>query len=198
MASVSDDFNRANNADAGANWTTQTGSSAMRINANQLMNIGTGTFSAEYWNANTFGDDQEASGVVGTELETSTGASDLGIGPAIRMSITDETKYVVIMSADTAREFQLLEFDAAGGITVLGTYTAGTMAPGDEGLTRGIGTTISGRLNGTERISVTDATLTTGRIGACGRQDSNACGLTSWAGGDTGPPPSYPIAWLTA
>lgn len=185
MATVSDNFDRANSADLGTDFTPQTGAAAMRVNTNEAKNIGTGLMSAEYYSSLTFGNDQEASGVVGAELESQTGiGSEYGIGPAIRMATGDQSKYAVIMSSDAAREFQLLKFDTAGVITVLGTYTAGTPATGDIGLVRAIGTTISGHLNGIERISVTDATLASGRIGLCGRQSINACGLASWSGGD--------------
>lgn len=187
MATASDDYNRANSADLGTTWDTQTGTSAMRVNTNAARNIGTGTMSAETWNANTFGNDQFAQGTAANELETQAGlGSEYGIGPAVRMSTADQSKYAAIISADAARDLQLLKFDGTGVITVLGTYTAGTPALGDVIRIEAQGTTIRVLQNGVERISVTDSTLTSGRVGLCGRQSVNQPALDDWSGGDLG------------
>lgn len=60
--SVLDNFNRADNADLGANWTTPvlSGDSNIRITSNQAgYHVADAAFRDEYWNVETFGPDCE-------------------------------------------------------------------------------------------------------------------------------------------
>lgn len=181
---ASDDFNRGDNADLGANWNVQTGASAMRIATNAARPIGTGLHSAEYWNGGTPGNNQYAQGVLANALETQAGDDpDFGMGPAIRMTTGDTRKYGAIGSGDAAREVELVEWDNAGGMTILGTYTGGTPALGDVLRLEGNGTTIRVLVDGVERISVTDATLSSGEVGICGRLSIDQPALDDWDGG---------------
>lgn len=55
---ASDDFNRANSTDIGTNWTPQSGSFELSSNAVLPNGSSAGTENAEFWNADTFGNDQ--------------------------------------------------------------------------------------------------------------------------------------------
>jgi hypothetical protein len=186
MTTFTDDFNRANNADLGTNWTPVTGAVAWSVNGNAAQADAGGSRCAEYVNSFTPANDQYAQAALGT-VDTAPGADQPpGGGPAVRVATGANTYYGALANSLSTSEIELVKV-VAGTLTSLGTYTAGS-APvtGDTIRIEASGTTIRVLHNGTERINVSDSSISSGRVGINGLAWNNIPTLDNFDGGDLG------------
>lgn len=171
---VTDDFNRADSADLGANWTPVTDSFGIVSNSarpNNSNNDACERYSGVTWTAN------QSSQVKVTTTGTSAGA---GGGVSVRCSTVAETHYRLVINADG--EWELIRF-VAGAATVLASGTA-TYASGAILKLSAIGTTITSTYNGSQIDTRTDAVIATGQPGVAYSSSSNDTVLDDWSGSD--------------
>lgn len=172
-ALATDDFNRANAANLGANWSIPTGGNGIPIASNQIKE---GTFPGiEYYSATAWPNDQWSLLV----LKTVCTVSDNGVGSAVRVtsggnlyfaqSNTSETKLYKLVSSS----FTQLGSDGAAGSTNDVVYTE---AQSTSILVKKNGSTIIG--------AVTDASIGSGNAGIW--NTDIACTADDWQGGDFG------------
>lgn len=162
---VTDDFNRADNASLGANWTTISGTVALRILTNQCSSVGTGgvqtgVYTGAGW---TGGQDQWAEFKVVTKNATADG------GPACRMSTSAQTFFICdINTADVAALGASMTIDVfrvlAGVFTSIAQATL-VINSGDILRCEAEGTTIRGFVNGVQKVSGTNADAMVGKPG---------------------------------
>jgi hypothetical protein len=171
---ISDDFNRANAADLGANWTV---AGSWHTNTNRaVVDDFSGTNVAKFTGAAwTGGADQYAEATVAVALPSS--PDDVG----------------VVARYGTGLNFYEAVTDSAGGLLLNKVVAGGTTLLGLGGTTVAVGgvlrceaqgTTIRSRLDGVLQTTVTDAAHSTGNPGMHGDQASAAVALDSFAAGD--------------
>jgi hypothetical protein len=183
MASASDNFDRANGG-LGANWTIQPGTSTPTIFGNAARADSSATYGGAFYNGISPGTGQWSEVILGAV--DGIDDDDVGTGPAIYMSAAADTCYKLGCNSDPAHEFELGE-RVAGVTTVLDTDTTGA-APATNDvvyLEASAAGALSGKVNGVERVGITDTTLTTGNVGMvlCW-QNTPQPTLLSWQGGD--------------
>ncbi len=192
---VSDNFNRANAATLGANWTalTNTGSvSDIPIVSNQasspLLSIGDPNaidgfefYSGAAWTPGSVGDQYAECQV------TSVDAFGDAAGPCVRMSNPGNGRngYVVEVNGLGSSVAHLLRKYVADAGTTLGTWT-GTIQSTDVVRCAAQGTTISMLVNGVSQISVTDSAFSVGYPGLTVQQSGvgSSSAADNWAAGD--------------
>ena len=148
MASFSDDFNRANSTDLGANWVEVSGD--WSIVSNQLSpGAAGGTIILRAAGAMATNDNSAQVTIAATAAASQgvwcRGNSNISQGYLWRNNGTSWDLFQVV----------------GGSFTVIGTYAAAA-APGDIAKVQAVGTTIKGYVNGVQRVSVTDTAVTTG------------------------------------
>lgn len=187
---ATDDFNRADNADLGANWTPQragvNGGLAMRIVSQQVMPDSGADVSCEYWSAASFNANQYSQVVLANELETGTGDPAYGIGPAVRIQTTGTGPVYgsYYVSARSGALLLIYQPDGEGWqMSTLDTY-AGTVTLGDTIRLEANETTLTVKQNGTTRITQTDSNLASGAVGIRGQLANNNPAIDNWEGGD--------------
>lgn len=163
---VSDDFNRTNSADLGANWSVPTGGTACKIDTNRASTSGTLAF--EYWNADTPGNNQYA------ECKTPIGSKFSG--PAVRISTTSKTAYYYDVGGK-----QLFKNIAGTETSILAVTDASPSATALYRLSA-TGSLLSVYKAGTLLGSATDASLSSGRVGIYVYSSSEA--VEDWAAGE--------------
>lgn len=150
MASVTDDFNRANGG-LGANWTTATGSNAPTISSNKVT-TGDGGFNVAFYSGVTWTNDHYAQVVAA-------GGSDFG-GPTVR--VTNNSNYYQHLTRQEAGTWSVDKV-VAGAATTL---ASGSYAGGSATLKLTItGTAWQAFRNGSSVGSGTDAALASGKPG---------------------------------
>lgn len=172
---VCDNFNRANSTDLGTNWTVINGNYNWRLQTNQA-DFNVASIGAEYYNTGTFANDQYAQAICkSTETGTARGA-----GACVRVtnpgSVT--TFYLVMAGTSTLWLYKIV----SGTYTQLGTGTAA--AVNDVVRIEAQGTTIRVKVNGTERISVTDTSITSGVPGLHSLSDTASEQVDDFEAGD--------------
>jgi hypothetical protein len=85
---ATDDFNRADASDLGANWTPQTGSNDLEIVSNQTATIGSTPYINYYDGAGAVANDQFSQATVSGQTVNAT-----WIGVVVRASDSAETHY---------------------------------------------------------------------------------------------------------
>ena len=183
---VSDDFNRTNAEDLGANWSVASGVS-FDIDTNRLSMVdGIGY---NYWSANTFANDQYSQATLsavgdssrpGVTVRAATGAATAYWG---MIQTVDESGY------DDWACFAAIRYCNAGDCsTGIGTdYRLGTgicTAFDDVPFRLEVsGTSLTFKVNGTTRVTGTHSALTGGRAGLS--TNSGGGGFAEdWSGGD--------------
>lgn len=178
MASASDDFNRADNADIGTTWDVQTGSNPFKIVSNAATPNSLAADSAETYNGITFANDQ-FSQVTLTAVTGHVGADDTGIGVGVRMAAAAATQYRIIGDDSSS----IIAKVVSGAYTKLTSNTTGFTA-GDVLYGEASGTTITGKKNGAANLSTTDAAIGSGRAGIIYSSSITAATIDNWSGGD--------------
>lgn len=192
--SFSDNFNRADNVDLGANWDPETGLD-LQIVSNKVRGQTVGSGQEEITNQGSPGNDQYArvtlatftSGGVYGDVRVMVRATDPG---------TARAYYICFAYKNEGSGFTSeIIYRNGGSITSLGTESATTWGAGDQLECRAVGTTISlhrvpsGGSSG-QLLSFTDSNFASGRVGM-GTRDDGALGnveIDDFIGGDYPPP----------
>lgn len=148
MASFTDDFNRANSTDLGANWVEVSGD--WSIVSNQLSPGAAG--GTIILRAATAMDSTDHYAQV--TIAATTAASQ---GVWCRGNANISNGYLWRNNGSSWDLFSVV----GGSFTVIGTYAAAA-TPGDVAKVQAVGTTIKGYVNGIERVSTTNTAVTTG------------------------------------
>lgn len=183
-ALATDDFNRANNADLGTNWTPLTTTFvSLKILSNEAANSTSASGCVEYWSGALVGggawpNNQYAEITVGSVVETST---DNGPGGAVRINPSGggDTAYFSQTNTHETRLYRCV----AGSIVQLGSDGV-ACTTGDTLRATASGTTISSSKNGSVIIGpVTDASIASGSAGIfCASPTTSTA--NAWAAGD--------------
>lgn len=174
----SDDFNRANSADLGANWTQVPGADNLEIVSNVVRCSASNSHALEYWNADTPSDDQWSE-IEGVSIPS--GVDD-AISAMVRTSTGAFTAYYSQMKTNRCALYKVV----AGSYAEI-TSSATNPAAGTVSRVRVVGTTISLNLDGVQELSSTDTTLTSGRWGiAIYATIQSGAELDNWEGGNEG------------
>lgn len=182
LLALPDDFNRAS---LGTDWSTISGCGALSIKSS-IKCMADGDPEGSYYNATSPAGANYYSQI--TLLATITTSSGKGMGPAVRVnSGTAGNMYFVQCNAVAAERMQMWEVTGGGGTyTNIAGSTAVTPAAGDTARLTINSTTLTFALNGTDRISQVDNTLTaTGTWGIFGASASEDY-CDDFAPGDVG------------
>lgn len=179
MASVTDNFNRANESPIGGNWETIL--NGLRLDANSVDAATGSVHSISAWRSavNAFAADQRAEFTY-TALSTFDKA-----GPAVRCSVgTGGNAYFFRHDGQASDNDNGLKKLVNGVLTNLALYNV-AIAVNDVVRLEAIGTTIKVYRNGTEIISVTDTSLASGQPGGYYFFDnSNATAIDNFSATD--------------
>lgn len=168
---ASDNFNRANAANLGANWTVPGIDNPIPISSNVCTQA---TFPGiEYYSAATWPNDQWAQMTIVSPSST----SDAGMGPAVRVTSGGDLYF----AQATTSEVRLYK-RITNGYTQLGTDGAGISA-GDVVYIEAQGTSLLVKVNGATVVGpVTDSALASGNAGIWTTDIANTG--DDWSGGD--------------
>lgn len=165
---ATDDFNRADALDLGANWTNSTSYDAgakIRIVSNTASVSGSARGPSAYWNADSFTADHYSQCVLGTAPD---------VGPAVR--IATNQSYVISGSNHTLSK-------VTNGTSFSTLQTLPSMAVGDTIKLTVEGSTLKVYKNGSQTgTNQTDATFSTGNPGLWGWTGA----MDDWEGGNMG------------
>lgn len=173
---ATDTFIRADSATLGSNWTTVTGYGNVSISSNHAGD-GTGSTDCdEFWNGNTFNNDQFSKAIF-TSIDG--GASDFS-GVIVRATVTNN-HFVVFQFNKGSSLVQI--YNPSTAVTIA-TFSH-VPAANDELALEVIGTTYTGYLNGVPVCSGTNVTFTSGSPGiALSGVTANNSLATPWSGGN--------------
>jgi len=189
---ATDNFNRADSANRGANWTSVSGFDS-RIASNEATPNTAGQPCLNYYNAITPGDAQYAKITLRAPIETLS-TDNYGNGPSIRIATGADTGYITICQTGAARRFQVYRRIAGVETNIFG-YTGATPAIGDVVELRvNAGFDLDLRVNGVSVATFTDTDVNkiqSGRVGDFGIVGNDFSHWDDWEGGDlvTAPPP---------
>jgi hypothetical protein len=174
---ATDNFNRADSTDLGTTWDVVPGTSNCQIVSNAVRASATNVDCDESYNGVTWPDDQYSQV---TLAAVNSGGS---AGPGVRASTTASTFYTVEATTNSIALWKAVN----GSWTQIGSFS-GTVSAGDIIRLEAQGTTLRVRQNGTQRISVTDSSISSGRaeihIFLSSGTPLNAVILDDWEGGD--------------
>jgi hypothetical protein len=168
---VSDDFTRADAATLGANWTgayfPESGTARdLAIVSNRAASTHNAVPFADYYSGAgwTGGNDQYA------ELTVQAKPAVSDCGPTVRGSTTHQTFYTCdINNADTAALGSTMSVEiyavSAGTFTLIGSTANMVVSAGDVIRVEAQGTTIRGLVNGVQKVSGTNSSLASGKVG---------------------------------
>lgn len=178
----SDDFNRADNADLGANWDVMTGETGWEILGNQAncpaVALG-GVDATESWNADTLSADQFSQV---TLIAFNGGGLSQGTGAAVRCSAAARTYYRFVTNDEAGVNAQIAKFVAAAN-TQLATQAVPT-AVNDVLRVEAEGSTLRFKLNGAIKFQATDTSITSGRPGITFSSPATSSTVDDWSSGD--------------
>ncbi len=181
---ATDNFNRANGG-LGAGWTAIS-DGAMSIASQQV--IGTvGKNTGEIRTGETYASDQFSQiSVTSTAL-----SGGQWIAAAVRMQNSGQNAYAGLYYWNFGSPELMLFLRTGGAWTQLNAVNTAALAAGTTLKLQAVGSTISFLVNGAQRLSVTDATLTGGAPGIMAYGNATA---DNWAGQDaTGTTTSYTV-----
>jgi len=185
MATATDNFNRTNAVNLGANWTiTGYSTDTPGIISNQVQCRSAGGRNGAWYSATAFTDNHYSQYVISTAIPT------LLNGAGVRMAKTGGNRNLYAGGSATAEGFggasttpRLWKY-VNNTVTSLGTGAA-TLAVGDTIRTEADGTTIRLLVNGSQQVSVTDSSLTTGAPGLwLDHSNTGVALIDNWEGGD--------------
>ncbi|WP_406444621.1 hypothetical protein OHB14_36905 [Streptomyces sp. NBC_01613] len=170
MTSFTDDFNRADSTNLGANWVEVSGD--WSVDTNRLSpGAAGGTIILRAAGAMATSDN-----FAQVTIAATTSASQ-GVWCRGNSNIT--SGYLWRNNGTSWDLFQVF----GGSFTVIGTYTAAA-APGDVAKVQAVGTTIKAFVNGVERVSVTDTAVTTGTSVGIRSDSAGAVRYDDFSAGD--------------
>lgn len=156
--SGSDNFNRADGS-LGSNWTNIT-DGALSISNQGVLGAAAGVTSGDVRTAESYPGDQYAQVDVG-----SVSGGDW-VGPAVRASNDGQNSYLGLYDYNNGNPYvQIFRRQAGSWAGISATYSCGTLAPGTQLKLEAVGNGLALLINGVERASVADTTITTGSPG---------------------------------
>lgn len=158
MASASDNFNRADNLDLGANWDSIL--SSAQIVGNEVRVTTAGSAASEVYNAFSPTNDQECR----VTIVTNTGTNAF-IGATVRSADTPTNTHYHGISEANAAETSRIRKIVAGVVTQLATENATTWVAGDVVTIGVVGTALTLYRNGTSVLTATDGDIASGKGG---------------------------------
>lgn len=173
---ASDNFNRADAGTLGANWTTITGFTSLRVTSNQATTDGDpqgNRYNAVTWPANQYSQ-------VTLKSFISVGAGK-GFGVVARAATGAETAYLAFGNTSGLELYKVV----ATVFTQLGT-SATVPVVNDLLYIEAKGTAIKVFLNGVQKISVTDSAIASGNAGLFAGDDGLHPAGDDWSGGNFG------------
>lgn len=173
---ISDNFNRGDSADLGANWTVLTGEAAWKISVNTAQPSSTTTDCTEYYSGVSWTANQSSEGKV-TVVEITAGN---GVGVAVRCSTSARTYYRLVINSDG--EWKVAKM-VAGVYTVLTSGTA-TYSVGAVLKLTVSGTTLTSVYNGVQIGSTTDSAISSGSPGIMMSSTIISGSVDDWTGID--------------
>lgn len=184
---ILDDFNRANNADLGANWTPIFNTIA--VNSNQAVG-GSASTNFEYWNVTQFEDSEVYATIVTVPVSTA------GFSLAVRLkdvgSVATVDGYAAAFVKAAGADTIDIRRITNGSPTVL-TSISQEFANGDTIGFRAVGNVLTVYLNGTAVLSTTDSTYTVGYLGLT--MDTTTARVDNFGGGYAPVEPSGIVAY---
>lgn len=173
---ITDDFNRANNSDLGASWTTVTSEGNLEIISNTASTINVMTDDSERYSGVTWTDNQSS------EAEITVSATDAGagLGVIVRCASAARTYYRIVINSDG--EWELLKQVAGTGTALASgttTYVAGAVLK-----LSAIGTTITSTYNGSQIDTRTDSSIASGSPGIALSSNITSGNIDDWVGKD--------------
>jgi hypothetical protein len=177
---ASDDFDRANNADIGANWTPSGG--GFKIVSNAAAPTNTASDSFERYTAISWPDDQYAEATI-SGIDAASGGE--GIGVICRADTTGVTTFYRLVGS--ASNFRLSRYNTGASTTLV--EGAGTTFAVNDVIRLEIRTIAEGAYytclkNGIPFTSGLDSSpLTSGQAGIVYSSTSTSAALASWSGG---------------
>jgi hypothetical protein len=189
---ATDDFDRADNANLGADWDPVSGLGSLRITSNQCLVATALTDSAELNNTESWPNDQFSQVTIVTGGPSGAGE---GPGPAIRIASGSADFYFVMCNGTN---IELWDYDAGSAASII--VDTGGVSAGAEARIEGEGTALRVYEDDVERISTTDSTHSSGSVGLFAIIVSGTANsaMDDWFGGDLdllNPPPT-PMPWL--
>ena len=160
---VLDTFDRANSGTLGSAWSEVFGIGA-RWGISGNLAAPQAAQSSEYWNATTYGD-CEGYFTITTKPANSTGSVTIGLRLGGVGSIATFDGYAISVLPVTGTDIIRVQRVDNGSGTILGSDLNQEVAVNDVFGARMVGSTIYVYLNGTEIMSRTDTTYTSGYIG---------------------------------
>lgn len=183
--SDSDNFNRANSSNRGANWTSVSGFNS-QILSNQAAANASGDAALEYRNTITPGAAQSAQITLGSVIESTAG---FGVGPAIRIQTGADTGYVMAINTVAGERFRVYRRITGTNTFIFG-YTGAAPVAGDQvKLQVNSAFDLELYVNGVLRASFTDTDankIATGRVGDYGLITAVVATWDDWSGGAVG------------
>lgn len=179
MASASDDFNRADSTNLGANWTEDSGD--WEITSNTLrQQTSAGYMKVRYTGTAPATNDHES------EVDGRSDDAYVGFGAFVRGAASSTVTYYAFLGFG-GDAFYLVEI-TAGAENILDTGSACASATTYNARVRAEGTAITGYRNDVSDASATDASLTSGGWGAMTYDILDAANrwIDNWAGADVG------------
>lgn len=180
-----DNFNRADAANLGANWTNGGGGSngGRKVLGNTSVHAGSFATSDSWvhYSGRTWGNDQYSQGKV-TVVGTTGGQA--GEGVMVRSSGSARTHYRLVVDHKATQNFSLQKFVAAT-LTDLGQITQ-AFTDGDTIRLSVQGTTLAVTLNGVPVVgfTTTDSGVTTGSPGLSFSSAETSASVDDWEAGD--------------
>ena len=179
---ATDNFNRADSATLGANWSVMTGQTGWQIVSNSARVLDTGVDCADRYSAVSWPNDQYSQAEV--TLSARAWVTGEGLGLLLRGSAAAETFYRFVTARDTVGD------DSEFGKVVTGTFTAlatrsFTFSSGQVLYASASGTTIVLKYNGSQLgASITDSAIASGSAGVASSSTVNGTdSLDNWEGG---------------
>ena len=160
-ASISDDFNRADNLDLGANWDAgYSGLQDCQIVNQRVRAQATADVCTETWNANSFIDNQWAEITLGNFSSTGLAEASTLLRSA---APSTQTFYRIVARRGDAGISTAIQKFVAGAFTLLATENAVAWGTGDVLYTDMSSSTITVKRNGTTILTTTDSAIASGR-----------------------------------
>ena len=176
---ASDNFNRSDNADLGANWDVVTGEDSFKIVSNQVVPNIVSNDAGESNNSVTWPNDQYSK-VKCTETSTS---ANIGPGVLIRAAVGARTYYRTVISSAGSANVEIAKF-VAGTYTQLATRTSALIS-GDLLYIEARANTLLVKKNGVALgATISDSAITAGRPGISYSSQGTAPSVDDWEGGN--------------
>jgi hypothetical protein len=154
----SDNFNRADGP-LGSSWSNAA-DGALSISSQAVLGASAGTTSGDIRTAESYSGDQFAQIDVG-----SVSGADW-VGPAVRASSDGQNLYLGLYDYNNGTPYvQIFRRQAGTWAGISATYSCGVLAPGTHLKLEAVGSAVALLINGVERASITDTTVTAGAPG---------------------------------